>query len=104
MSATEFFDWYFKYISVFTTLVGILGFLLSCCLSRSEGFGVESLTRAATWCAVPNGLGFLICSCYPQFASKMADVSGAFLMGGLALIIVAIYDIRALFKAGAKQA
>jgi hypothetical protein len=88
---------FFDNLPQLTTTVGIVAFLISCFVNRnSDGFVARSLGRSATWCAMPNGIAFLICSAYPTYVSKIADVSIAFLMGGLALVAIALYDLKTL--------
>lgn len=102
MQVADIIGWFFDNLPQLTTLVGVVAFLVSCFIHRSsDGFAAQSLSRAATWCALPNGIAFLICSAYPAYVSKISDVSIAFLMGGLALVAVALFDARSLVKGAA---
>ena len=99
MPTAENATWFFGHLQILTTMTGIFAFLISCYATRaSEGSGVMSLGRAATWCVLPNGIAFLICSADSSYVPKIADSSAAFLMGGLALVAMCLYDARQLAK------
>lgn len=92
-------QWYFEHLQPITTLTGVIACLISCIKQRASGdFAIESMGRAATWCAFPSGVAFLICSAYPPYIPKLTDATFAFLMGGIGLILVAVCDYRKLFK------
>jgi len=91
--------WYFEHLQPITTLTGVFACVISCIKQHAQGdFAIESMGRAATWCALPSGVAFVVCSAYPIYVPKLADATIAFLMGGIGLILVAVCDYRKLFK------
>lgn len=96
--------WYFSHLSLITTWAGIIAFFVSFVVKRRcEHVLVDAMTRGATWCALPNGIGFLICTSNPDFIPKLADSSVAFFMGGIALIAVGLWDLKVLFTRESKS-
>ena len=103
MKLAECLDGYFANLPLITTLVGFVAFLVSYGISRTAESLMRSMSRGATWCALPNGIAFLICAAYPRYVPLIADVSIAFFMGGIALVVVALYDISAPAKPSGAQ-
>lgn len=98
MQLADYIDTYFSHLSLITTAVGFLAFVISYAIHRTADSIMRAFCRAATWCALPNGIAFLICSAYPAYVPKIADVGVAFFMGGMALVAVALYDIASPAK------
>lgn len=104
MPEAGFSSWFFANLAHITTWTGIIAFFVSFVVKRRcHHVLMDAMTRAATWCALPNGIGFLICTSDPSFIPKIADSSVAFFMGGLALIAVGLWDLKLLFTRETKH-
>jgi uncharacterized membrane protein YdcZ (DUF606 family) len=94
MQETDLIKWYFDHLAIFTTALGAIAFLIACGVYReSDKVVYESLSRAASWCMLPNGLAFLFCSANASLVPRIADSGVAFFMGGLALASLVLPDI-----------
>lgn len=101
MLPIEYIDLYFLNLKLITTVTGIAAFVVSfICAKCAHSALMACLGRAATWCALPSGLAFLVCSAAPGYVPRMSDASLAFLMGGLALVAIALYDIGSAWRHG----
>jgi hypothetical protein len=98
--------WYFNHLTLLTTLTGIFAFIVALVVDKDEkGFSNQTIARAATWCPVPNGIAFLVCSADTSYVAKITDPTTAFFMGGLAIIYVFLCDLKVIWKErGAKAA
>lgn len=100
MPETDIVKWYFDHLTVFTTALGGMAFVLACGIYRdSEKVAHESLSRAASWCMLPNGLAFLLCAADASLVPRISDSGVAFFMGGLALASLVLPDILGIIKA-----
>lgn len=96
---TEIVAWYFDHLTLLTTLTGIIAFAIACCFDNDEkAFSNQTIARAATWCPLPNGLAFLVCSADTSYVTKISDPTTAFFMGGLAIVYVFMCDVKVLWK------
>lgn len=94
MPETDIIKWYFDHLTTLTTVFGAIAFVIACGVYReSEKVGYESLSRAASWCMLPNGIAFLLCAADSSLVPRIADSGVAFFMGGLALASLVLPDI-----------
>ncbi|MBG0848389.1 hypothetical protein H3222_24630 [Pseudomonas chengduensis] len=95
MTLDELVIGYFDNLQKITVVISIFACLVSFgCSKLRGGSGNSSLGQAATWGAIPNGVAFLICAAYPQHITKITDVTIAFTLGGLALILIPFFDLK----------
>lgn len=89
MTITEAADAYFLILQPAGGFVGFVSGLLYFIWYRLDSAYVfECLVRGFTFSTLPNGLAFVFCSGYPEYASKIPDSSSAFLLGGSALVFM----------------
>lgn len=89
MTVAEAADFFFNNLPPINTLVGFLAAVVSFLYYKADtAYAFECVGRGFAFSALPSGVAFVICSAYPSYVTKVSDLTAAFFIGGLVLILM----------------